>query len=110
LKGGEVLLLQPNKQSVSSEIKEDGSYSFDKVVAGQCKVAVKTSQFKPPTGGARRFNPPPADAQGQHKQSMTPEEMAKRYTAIPENYEDPTTSNKEITVKSGKQEIDINLD
>src|SRR5690348_8823559 len=86
LKGGHVVLLQPNKQSISADIGEDGSYSFDKVVTGQCKVAVETSSLKPPTGGARRFNPAPADAQGQSKQSQNPEEMAKRYVQIPEKY------------------------
>jgi hypothetical protein len=109
LKGGEVVFFGANGQSAQSEIKEDGTYTIDKLVAGPAKICVKTSQLKPPAPGTRRFNPVPEGAPGEMKQE-SPEEKAKRYVAIPEKYEDPKTSGKEYTVKSGKQEFNIDLD
>jgi hypothetical protein len=113
VKGGNVIFLKADGQTVWAPIKEDGTYSVDKIPAGPVKVGVETSSLKPknaPGQAPRRSNPAPADAQNQPKQMDDPVELAKRYVAIPDKYEDPKTSGKEYTVTPGKQTFDIPLD
>jgi hypothetical protein len=116
LKGGQVTFFMANGSNVSSEITEDGSYSIDKVVAGPVKISVSTSSLRPASaagpgqaqGGHRSYSPP-AGQENPNKSESTAD-RAKRYVAIPEKYEDAKTSGKEYTVKSGKQEYNIDLD
>jgi hypothetical protein len=118
VKGGSVVFAQPNGQDLWADIQEDGSYSFTKVDAGPVKVAVKTSSLKPPARGAfpgaaegsnaRGYSPPAGQENPNKPQGAG--DRAKLYVPIPEKYEDPKTSGKEYTVKSGKQEFDITLD
>ncbi len=54
LKGGHVIFAKVDGQPQWAEIKEDGSYSFDKIVAGPVKIGVETSTLRP-NPGRRRF-------------------------------------------------------
>ncbi len=113
LKGGNVVFAKANGQNEWAEIQEDGSYKFDKIPAGPVKVAVVTSSLKPPRqlpgqGQARANNPPPGQENPNKSESAA--DRAKRYVAIPDKYEDPKTSGKEYTVKSGNQTYDITLE
>jgi hypothetical protein len=116
VKGGNVIFAPATGPTVTAEIGEDGSYTIEKVPAGPVKIAVDTTGYKPPMAGGpgmppeRRFNPYPADAKDKPNQVVDPAEKAKRYTALPEKYEDPKNSGKEYTVTSGKQDHDIKLD
>jgi hypothetical protein len=111
LKGGKVIFLLANGQSAVAEIREDGSYAFDKPLAtGPAKVAVVTSLLKPAGRGGPRQNTPPADAAFKPNNGLDPAEKARRYTAIPAKYEDPKQSGKDYTVVSGKQEFELKLD
>jgi hypothetical protein len=114
LKGGHVIFLKADNQSVWADIGEDGSYSFEKITAGPVQIGVETSSLKPPVnrpgqpaGGARRYSAPPGEENP--NKAPDPEANFKRYVAIPEKYETPQSSGLTYDVKSGKQEHDIPL-
>lgn len=106
LKGGTVTFVGPDGKTATGQIQEDGSYTVEKAPVGEVKVGVDNRSLKP-RPGIPRYRPPSGSQAGYTPPD--PAEQAKRYVPIPDQYTDPTTSGKTLTVTSGKQEQDIKL-
>jgi len=121
LKGGTVVFVPEGGGGVfRSTIAEDGAYTVAKVPPGLAKITVETKSLKPisiPGGankGAIKSTLPPdimKDAPpGTDLEKMFDfEGPAKKYVPIPDKYSDPDKSGLTYTVKSGKQEHNIDL-
>jgi hypothetical protein len=130
VKAGNVALINAAGKSVAStEINEDGTYSIQKVEAGDYKVCVDTSRFAPPSAmetgmapGAKgapsvpkgKGAPPPGAEMPEGYKASNPADMAaagnaKRYTKIPEGYKDPAKTDLTVKVNSGDNPFDITL-
>jgi hypothetical protein len=84
-------------EPVGTALSPDGTYRATGVPVGRAKVAIETISFKghitpPPPGMAKMMNAP-----------------LPKYVAIPEKYEQPTTSGLAIDVEKGKKPWDIEL-
>jgi hypothetical protein len=111
LKGGTVTFVHttPGKGSGNADIKEDGTYTMPPVAAGTVKICVDTSALKPlPKNRITQYSPPPGQT-APGGLAGPREDVSKRYTAIPKEYADPTTSTLSLDVKGGAQEHDIQL-
>jgi hypothetical protein len=105
LKAGRVAFATSTKQNVVAEIGEDGSYTAPDVATGPAKISVQTSYLKQASKVPHYKVPegaPPGLGGGDPS-------LAKRYTAIPDNYEDPEKSGLTYDVKRGSQTHDIDL-
>jgi hypothetical protein len=127
LKGGSISLIpESGGQTVSAPIKEDGTYTFLNVRTGKYKVCVETSSLKPkgntggyapkatfiPKGG---YGPPPGAPIPDGYAASNPAEAAqansaRRYVAIPPEYESPETTPLKLDVTGGSQPHDIRLE
>jgi len=107
LKGGHIAFLASNKQNFMGDISEDGSYVISNVPTGPAKVSVQTSYMKQTARTSRQYKVP-ADAPKGLGGGGGPD-LAKRYVAIPDKYEDPDQSGLTYTVKSGDQTHNIDL-
>lgn len=108
LKGGNVTFVTASKQSQLAEIQEDGSYKVEKIPVGAVTICVETASLKPTNQRIPNYQPPPG-MEGNYKPPDNAA-RAKRYTAIPERYEDLEQSGLKYTVTSGGQEHDIKLE
>jgi hypothetical protein len=109
LKGGNVTFV--GKRTVSSSIKDDGTYNCANVPAGEVTICVETDSLKPAgPQNKMHYKPPPGQqAPGGFDLGDTAD-AAKRYVAIPPKYKEPDTSPLKYTVRTGAQEKDISLD
>jgi hypothetical protein len=105
LKGGRVTYSVKGK-SVLAEIGEDGTYTAADVPTGEAKVTVQTSYLQQ-MARAPKYKVPEGAPEG-YKAGGDPS-AAKRYVAIPPNYEDLELTNLTYNVKSGNQTNDIDL-
>jgi hypothetical protein len=97
---------------VPAPIGPDGSYSIPKIPAGPVTIAVETRSARaakiprgmmPPKGAEV---PPEAQESGVYGGQGR---SGGKYTAIPDQYADPDTSNLTYTVTGGAQTHDIEL-
>jgi hypothetical protein len=122
--------------TVSAILAEDGTYTIPTISVGSCKVCVDTSSFNPKTtssakgsygakggkdgkeGKSDKVEPKPLDPstskipEGYHPSNPmdTPASKNKaRYTAIPEKYAKPESTDLTYTVVAGSQTFDIEL-
>jgi hypothetical protein len=111
LKGGNVTFASSEgKGTVSTPIKEDGTYSREDVPTGKVNIAVETESLNPanrPTG-AMAYKPP-GGQQAPAGLGGPMEDTSKRYTPIPEKYTTAERSGISIQVKSGTNPYDIQL-
>ena len=108
LGGGRVELFSANgKNSVSCQLRPDGTYTVSEPPLGRCKVVVQTSHLKgmppAPKGPKGRIR------EGASAGMMYPDDLGLVYTPIPANYEDLATTDLTVTVRRGKQTQDITL-
>jgi hypothetical protein len=106
VKGGTVIFNAKSK-SVSADINEDGTYTAKDVPVGEAKIAVQTKALgiRAAMGKEKSI---PADSP-MFKGGKSPEEAARRFVEIPENYEDAQTSGLTYVVKLGPQDHDLPL-
>jgi len=104
VKGGSVVFAGSNGQSVIADIKEDGTYTAEKVPVGQAKIAVQTKSL-----GVVASMPKGSMPADKPSGRMSPEEAKRRYVAIPANFETAETSGLTYTVVGGSQEHDLPL-
>jgi hypothetical protein len=110
LKGGNITYVSTEgRASVSGSIKEDGSYTLEKVPAGAVKICVDTSSLKPNNNKNFKYAPPAGQQAPEGFQSGDSEGNAKRYTPIPPMYAKPDTTDLSYTVVAGDQTHDIEL-
>jgi hypothetical protein len=116
LGGGVVVFTVPAKESVRSEIGEDGSYTISKCPTGTAKVTVETVSAKPAQLSPRadrnagRKPPPGAIPEGvDARMYQGGGEKKGKYVWIPDKYNDPNQSGLEYTVTGGFQQHDIEL-
>jgi hypothetical protein len=111
LKGGNVTFVSTEgKPSVSASIKDDGSYTLEKVPAGTVTICVETESLNPARKtGARKYSPPPGQKAPEGLESGNTADTAKRYVWIPPQYADPAKSDLTYTVVGGSQTKDIEL-
>jgi hypothetical protein len=114
LKGGTVTFVPDGegKQSVRSNIEEDGTYTIIGVAPGPAKIMVETRSAKPTTGLPPMMAPggkspfPANDPNSARREAASKD----RYVNIPAKYEKTETSGLSYTVTSGKQTFDVKLD
>ena len=96
---GTVLLIGSDSKSVQAQIQPDGSYSASGLAPGEVKVAVNSPNPKRVAINAAwkdpNKKPPPLEVPG--------------WFAIPQKYEDVSTSGLTIPLMSGANEFDIDL-
>jgi hypothetical protein len=92
LPGGMVTVVDSANENHSGQVQKDGSYSVANIATGPAKVTVGTSSSR---GNIR--NP---DAV---KDPWGP------YVQIPRHYSDPEKSGFKLDVKTGKQELQLDL-
>src|SRR5262249_54572371 len=103
LKGGNVTFVSTDgKRTISTSIKEDGTYTLERVPAGNVKICVETESMNP-AGKTRVTYSPPKDQSGvgyNPGQQGGPDlqEMTRRYRQIPEKYKDPNSTDQEYKV------------
>ncbi len=121
--GGTVSIIPAKGGFVSGDIQEDGSYTISKVPVGSAKVTVDTEALKPASASApmqamgnagyyAKMPKPSPDSPGGGKIGVGPKLSQgdpKRYVAIPRQYSDAEKSGLSLTVKSGKNEFNIDL-
>jgi hypothetical protein len=129
LKGGSVILISlDGAPGHSADISETGTFSLDKVAAGQYKVCVDTSYLAPPQNssgpatmpsspivpkGAKTA--PPKDAN--IPEGYTPSDpaamqgaaKAKKYVKIPDKYKDADKTDLRFEAKGVADKLDIDL-
>jgi len=114
LKGGNVTFTRTDgKPSVAGRIGEDGSYTLEKVPAGDVTITVETESLNPRlrTGIAKVSAPPPGhEPPGGYNPGGQGGSDFKNYVRIPEKYADPGQSGLHYTVAGGTQVYDIKLD
>jgi hypothetical protein len=107
VKGGNVILASPKGKSVMAPINEDGTYTAKDVPVGDVKIAVQTKALGIRAAMAKNSKIPansPMLASG-----MPPDEAARRFVAIPDQYEDSESSGLTFVVQKGPQEHNIPL-
>jgi len=123
LKGGNVTLIpEGGGESFSAEINEDGTYKFERVATGKYKMCVETESRKPlrtygpkgPMAKQQKNEPPPgANVPEGYKMGQpaaaAQAENARRYTKIPDQYAEPTSTPLSIEIKGSGQTQDIPL-
>jgi hypothetical protein len=107
LKGGNVTFV--GTDTVSSSISEDGSYTIEKIAAGPVKICVDTESLNPKKFKGVKYSPPGGQKSPYANSSVSAEDMARRYTAIPPDYADPAQTSEKYEIKPGPQEYDIKL-
>lgn len=133
LKGGSIAFVSTEgRQSFSTSIREDGTFTIDQITGGDYKVCVDTSFLQPPassvgykgSGGmsapAAAKGPPPKSApppdatipEG-YKPSNPAEANAvanaKKYMQIPDKYKDADKTDLTYTVTGGPQTHNLEL-
>lgn len=96
---GTVLLIGSDNVSVQAAIQKDGSYSASGLAPGEVKVAVNSPNPK----GVAIY------AGWKDPSKKPPQFEVPGWFAIPQKYEDVTTSGLTIPLKSGANEFDIDL-
>jgi hypothetical protein len=108
LKGGTVAFVNEEKKDTKQGgIAEDGTYTIEKIAAGNVKITVETETLRQQSRAP--VNAPPPGAGGDFKPASN-KDMSKRYVEIPKKYADLGSSGLIFTVKPGKQEHEIKLD
>lgn len=138
LMGGSVTFVsQDGNSSRSTDISETGTFSLDKLVAGDYKVCVDTSFLAPQNtsglpamgSGGKMMMPPPTQPTipkgaktAPPKDASVPEgyapsdpatmasaQNAKKYVKIPEKYKDPDKTDLRFQAKGGPETFPIEL-
>ena len=111
VKGGSVIFISTEgKPSVSTEIREDGTYTAEKVPVGTVKICVDTEALNPAKRTkAPKYGPPAGQTAPSGFGEGDPEAMTKRYTKIPPAYAKEGTTELTYTVISGDQTYNIEL-
>jgi hypothetical protein len=111
LKGGNVTFVNSaGKPSVSTAIKEDGSYTLAKVPVGTVKIAVETASLnRPRKVQGPSYRPPPGQTAPGGFAASNAVDVTRLFVAIPAHYADPEKSGLTCTVKGGKQDHPIDL-
>jgi hypothetical protein len=114
LPAGNIAFVHPERGGVSTQIR-DGAFTIDKVPTGETQIAITSPA--PPKGAPAAMPGGPKDkgaGGGPPKDALPPgvkygqrEEI--QYMKIPDHYADPKTSTLTHTVKSGKQEYNVDL-
>jgi truncated hemoglobin YjbI len=87
--GGTITFHPKEGKAVSAQLQEDGTYSADKVPAGDCTVTVETESVRP---------------------TDKPKAGAPKYVPIPAKYAGTKTSGLTYNVQKGTQALDISLE
>jgi hypothetical protein len=93
--------------SVSCQLRNDGTYTVAEPPLGPCKVVVMTSHLKGVPAAPRRLN----ERAGQPGSAgmTSPDGLGLAYTPIPRRYEDLATTDLTLTVERGNHTQDITL-
>ena len=112
LRGGQVTFISAEGgHTVSSSIKQDGSYALPRVPPGKVKICVDTESLNP--AGKMKFpnyRPPPGVDGPKRRDPDESADPAKLYVRIPPKYSKPEESPLSYEVTSGAQTHDIKLD
>jgi len=109
VKGGNVIFSAQNgKKSVMAPIGEDGSYTVSDVPVGDVKIAVQTKALGVLAATAK-ISSIPANSPMRSGSKISPEDAARRFVQIPDNYEDTESSGLTYVVQKGSQEHNITL-
>lgn len=118
LPGGTVTFFCGSRGTFTSPIKEDGTYSVDKVRAGDAKIGVENQSLnrnrgaipKMPGGYKEKFKSMiPEDVDASEMMPGFASSLPGKYVPIPEHYSDPEKSGLTYTVTGGQQSHDIEL-
>jgi len=109
LKGGNVTFVSSEgKPTVSTSIKEDGTYTLV-VPVGPGKICVETQSLNPAgKSKSMKYSPPPGQQAPEGLGGGSSADTAKRYIPIPERFSNPETSELTYDIK-GSQEHNIDL-
>ncbi len=109
---GNVMAIASDGIPYYGKIEPDGTYKIADVPAGTAKIAVNSPNPVPDPGkvaaakaGAKRGGREQADPI-----TAGPTSDPKLWFAIPAKYGDPNTSGKEVSIKSGANTINIDLE
>jgi hypothetical protein len=105
LKSGTVTFFTADGKSVPTGIREDGSYTLDKLAIGKAKVCVDTGWSDPQKLKAYSYAPPPG---AKMPPGFKPPD-AGNFVKIPAHYADPAKSDLTCEVAGGSQSYDIQL-
>ena len=113
--GGSVNFFTPEGTPYSASIALDGTYGLSDLPTGEMIVVVETESVNPEhkaaTGkDADRRNAMNAQRKGPNGQSPAPSGLEPKYVKIPEKYSKSKTSPLTVTVKSGRQVYNVELD
>jgi hypothetical protein len=117
VRGGNVTFFKADGSggSGTSRIEQDGSYTIEKLPAGDYKIAVETKSMKPNDKAAAHVPALPKDASPEAVEEYKKrfpsnlEEKRKLYVPIPDLYGDPKTSGLTFTIAAGKNDHNIEL-
>jgi hypothetical protein len=114
IKAGAMSFHTPDGVAYPAQISEDGTYSATDLPEGELVVTVSTEHLNPArkAGGTASKD---TDRRMKMMQSRTQEgppaeNKVEPYVKLPEKYSNPKTSPLTVTLKSGRQVQDINLD
>lgn len=106
LPGGTVTFVTADKKVSTAVIGSDGTYTINKVTAGPVKIAVYPLAPPQPMMEGTKMNP---GAMGAPAPEAPPAATDSKSVKLPQQYQDPEKSGLTYTVKSGKQEHNIEL-
>jgi hypothetical protein len=107
--GNVTFISTEGKQSVSTRINEDGTYTLPTAPTGNVKICVETESLNPKRLRGLKYSPPAGQKAPEGFESATTD-IYQRYTWIPEHYADPEKSGLTYVVKSSTHEYDIKLE
>jgi hypothetical protein len=115
LPGGTIVFHSKDMGSYAGTVGEGGAYEITGVPAGDLVVTVETETLnpknKPPVyaGGRGAANDKKYDEAMRKMGRPDPPDMGKKYVKIPPRYAKEDSSKLTVTLKSGKQNKDIEL-
>jgi hypothetical protein len=98
-----LVIVQTNADSVTGKINEDGKYKITSVPLGEVNIAVNTD------AGKGDFMSKTMQASQPNKTGNAPGKVNLKYTTVPKEYQDPTTSKLKTTIVKGVNPFDIKI-
>jgi hypothetical protein len=106
VKGGTLTFFSADGRGFRTDVREDGSYTLEKLPLGTGKVCVDTSSLDPKRRKAYTYSPPPGKEKDPPGISQPSPGI---YVAIPAKYADPATTDLICEVTRGSQTFDVKM-
>ncbi len=109
---GNVMAVASDGIPYYGKIEADGTFKITDVPAGVAKIAVNSPNPVPDPGkvAAAKAGAKRGGREQENPITATPTSDPKLWFAIPAKYGDPNTSGKEVTIKSGANTVNIDLE